>query len=48
MAFLLQHMWGFLNALQLIMLTVLFDVPQPVNSRTILITTLKLLNLDVF
>ena len=44
---LIQLLWGVINTLQLIMLTVLFTVSMPINSHNIMIELLKITNLDM-
>ena len=45
---LLQYLWGLINTLQMIMLTVFFKVDIPVNADTVMIMILKLCALDFF
>lgn len=44
---LVQLLWGAINTLQMIVLTVLFNLAMPVNAYTILIEIMKITNLDV-
>lgn len=43
----LQFLWGLINTLQMIVLTVLFSVDMPSNCYRIMIAIMKLTNLDV-
>lgn len=43
----IQLLWGAINTLQMIVLTVLFNVSMPVNAYAILIEIMKITNLDV-
>ena len=43
----LQYLWGLINTLQMIVLTVLLNVIMPQNSSRIMIAIMKLTNLDV-
>ena len=45
---LLQYLWGLINTLQMIMLTVFFKLNIPVNADTVMIMILKLCALDFF
>lgn len=45
-AYLLQHLWGMINALQMIVLTALFNVKVPFNAYMIMITVLSLVSLE--
>ena len=44
----MAYMWGLVNTLQIIVLTVLFDLKTPLNVRSVLIKILKLCNFDLF
>ena len=44
----MQSMWGLLNALQMIVLTVLFDLGMPANNEIVSISILKLCFFDLF
>ena len=46
-AFMMQMLWGAVNSLQLIVLTVLFNVLMPVNALEVLTQIMMLVNLDV-
>ena len=43
----LQFLWGLINTLQIIVLTVLFSVTMPVNCYRIMIVMMQICNLDV-
>ena len=45
-AYLLQYLWGMINALQMIVLTALFNVTIPFNAHMIMITVLSLVSLE--
>ena len=43
----LQFMWGLINALQLIVLTVLFNTKVPVNAKEVLVVILTIANFEL-
>ena len=43
----LQYLWGMVNALQMIVMTVLFSVIRPVNAEVVLTTIMSYVNLDL-
>ena len=43
----LQLLWGLINSLQMIVLTVLFTVLMPQNCNVVLISIMNLINLDI-
>jgi hypothetical protein len=47
MSFSIQHLWGLINALQLIVFTCLFNLKTPFNAETIEIAILKMVSFDV-
>ena len=44
----MQFMWGLINTLQIIVLTVLFDLKTPINVLVVLIQMLQLSNFNLF
>ena len=44
----MQFMWGLVNTLQLIALTIFFDTLSPVNVQSVLINILKISNFDLY
>ena len=47
LAGLLQFLWGLINTIQMIMLTALFTILVPKNAHTLMISLLKMSNLDI-
>ena len=43
----LQYLWGMVNALQMIVMTVLFSVIRPINAEVVLTTIMSYVNLDL-
>ena len=43
----LQFLWGLINTIQMVMVTALFAILIPLNAFTLMITLLKLSNLDI-
>lgn len=43
----LQFLWGLINTVQMVMVTALFSILIPQNAFTLMITLLKLSNLDI-
>ena len=43
----MQQLWGLVNTLQIIVLTVLFNLKTPLNVQIVLITILKISNFDI-
>ena len=44
---LLQYLWGFINTLQIIMITALFTIMLPSNAQMMMFTIMQLTNLDL-
>ena len=44
----LQFLWGMINGLQMIVLSILFSVLFPANAETVFITIMSLVNMDMF
>ena len=43
-----QYLWGLINSLQIIVLTVLFNMPRlPFNAKTVLVTMLRLVAFEI-
>ena len=47
MSFSIQHLWGLINALQLIVFTCLFNLKTPLNAETIEIAILQMVSFEL-